>query len=846
MNPLIKKEIRLVLPAWIGAMILAIAPAWVAGTIWNLNTYDTRWLIDFFVTAGIPVMFTLGILLLGLSSFGQEFSHGTFTVLLSQPMERSRIWRTKILILFIAFLVIWAAAAVSILAQLYLHDYFPYNQPLHSAESGQFHSAIGFLTLSVLVVSSGGLWTTLLLRQVTAAFWFTLLTPLAIVLGICSWFNDRLDAGESINRIIVIALVAYSVVGFIAAAFLFRRCQDLQWTGGEISLPGFQKISGLGNASLAFRPRHWFFALCWKEILLHQVNLLIAGILLILNLACIVTLKFHPRFQDPDVQFVFESIWLLWLLVPLLTGCAAIAEERRLGVVESQWCLPVSRRAQLFVKFSAALVLSLLLGGAMPLLMAMKTVNGWIFLVAAAIFFISFYGSSTTHTTLQAIGTAIVTFIAIYLYIVTGILASEVAGFWLAYYPPGTEILRDYLSFPILLIVFGWLICWNFKWLHQGRKLWWYNIVVVLAAFICISVLTPAIFFRTWEYLTPLEPSPGPARLSASALPEFSASLNNISVHLPDGRIWTAQIHSDEKVNNRSTHFSLMHWNFLDGSAWNSATWCGNSLAAVKSDGTLWSIKTYPGPSAQVGFETNWLRVAGAYWPPGFLLLKNDGTLWFTVTPDFSIPPHPIRDGTNFTDIFSSSETGLRARKNDGSLWTIDFQSFKTKSMILLFPIHQKPDTCQKAHIPAGLIELSTNGDLSFSLFENRPHFGSVPFGKNSKWEAVAAGLGNRLPFDKSLFTIRSDGTLWEWVWADPMGRFSPERLVQDTHPLQLGHRSDWVALLPTSFESGPALALAADGSLWAWNQPSRYQWLAPSRKPVYMGNIFEGVPVGP
>ncbi len=124
MSPLIKKEIRLLLPAWIGAMILAIVPAWIGGTVWNLNDSVNRAEAGFWLEGLVPMLFALGILSLGPSPFGQEFSHGTFTVLLSQPIERSRIWRTKISILSIAFFTVWLAAIVSIACQYYLYGHF--------------------------------------------------------------------------------------------------------------------------------------------------------------------------------------------------------------------------------------------------------------------------------------------------------------------------------------------------------------------------------------------------------------------------------------------------------------------------------------------------------------------------------------------------------------------------------------------------------------------------------------------------------------------------------------------------------------------------------------------------
>src|SRR5215469_6875542 len=145
MGPLIKKEIRLVLPAWILAMFLAIIPAWIAGSVWNLNDSVSVWQSGFWLEAVVPVIFSLGLLLLGLSPFGQEFSQGTFTILLSQPAERSRIWRTKLVILGLAFLTAWLAAVVSLWFQFLLYDDY-----MHTRFAGDFGDAVVFLTVSVL------------------------------------------------------------------------------------------------------------------------------------------------------------------------------------------------------------------------------------------------------------------------------------------------------------------------------------------------------------------------------------------------------------------------------------------------------------------------------------------------------------------------------------------------------------------------------------------------------------------------------------------------------------------------------------------------------------------------
>jgi hypothetical protein len=69
------------------------------------------------------------------------------------------------------------------------------------------------------------------------------------------------------------------------------------------------------------------------------------------------------------VDMVSEGFWWSWLVMPVIVGCSAIAEERKLGMVEGQLCLPVSSRTQFAVKFLLTMVLGAFLGGVMPCLL---------------------------------------------------------------------------------------------------------------------------------------------------------------------------------------------------------------------------------------------------------------------------------------------------------------------------------------------------------------------------------------------------------------------------------------------------------------------------------------------
>ena len=108
--------------------------------------------------------------------------------------------------------------------------------------------------------------------------------------------------------------------------------------------------------------------------------------------------------------------------------------------------------------------------------------------------------------------------------------------------------------------------------------------------------------------------------------------------------------------------------------------------------------------------------------------------------------------------------------------------------------------------------------------------------GSGHRWKMVTfAGAAGWL------VALREDGTLWKFQIPWSLDSMSSEG--GHIRGEQLGRQSDWIAM--PQFGNGSGITLAADGSVWAWGEMSQHLWLAPSRKPVYLGNIFEtnGVP---
>src|SRR5208337_2514812 len=153
MSPLVKKEIRLLLPSWVVAVLLALVQA-------ITRSYD------FYVAC----LLFLGLTMMALASIGRESSLNTFSLMLAQPAERLRIWQTKLSVLAVAFLVVlgvWLVAFVFSLSR----------QVMSEADLESTWYLLIAVCLIATATFTGGLWTVLLVRQLAAAFWLTLLVP---------------------------------------------------------------------------------------------------------------------------------------------------------------------------------------------------------------------------------------------------------------------------------------------------------------------------------------------------------------------------------------------------------------------------------------------------------------------------------------------------------------------------------------------------------------------------------------------------------------------------------------------------------------------------------------------
>lgn len=854
MNPLIKKEIRLLLPAWITALLLALVQ----------TILPPR---DFYV-AFLPF---LGMTVLALTSIGRETSLNTFSIQMAQPVERLHLWKIKLTVLATAFLTVFGAWFVA-----YGIAFWNSNGPAAEVEN----SYNLFITVCLLATATftGGLWTTLLLRQAAAAFWLTLLLPVSLS-GFGAAFFSQSQSNSGVIAILCVIFAVYSLGGFFFARRMFFRAQDTGWSGGTLVLPEWKWLAARLETTASIRIRKPVAALFKKELQLQQTALIGAVGLLVLHAGIIVLRANHKFAKDSAGEISTSIFWILWLVLPALIGSTAVAEERKLGVMEGQLCLPASRRRQFVIKTVATLLLGIFIGGVMPMLLeAIGAVLGsqnpvfmsdkqpiayglCVFLLFTLIFstgltLVSFFASSLARSFLQAVGFAVATLVGCVL--IVPLFTNRHMPFYdsIAFH----SILPLVIAVPTLIITLLGLAYRNFKSFREGWPLWWRNLAGLAGAAAFIVIGNSAIYHRVWEVFEPPEPAHGQAKFSLANPPVFgNERYNNLQARLPDGRIWLAGL------DRSADGFDRRHWwrmwmviidplPSLAGPQLFGTNWVSvhNSFGTVgiQADGTLWaSQKSYQSalPTAALarfGTETNWQQVAcGNEWF-SVLLLKKDGTLWRWGTnyvegssqdwlrqwPGLrAFQPYQIGTNSDWREIFGGG--GYHALKADGSVWNVTFNRKRDEvfddHMFEQIPL---PERFKRRPNEMGAY---VKNDGTLWVYNNRSDRGQAGFhtqqnGHETNWVAVV----NTWSY---MVALKSDGTLWHWVPRE--GSWTVDFTVP---PTRLGIHNDWVALTPA--ESG-IVALAADGSLWFWPERNnwQYEWLFLQlpKQPKWLGNVF-------
>jgi len=792
---------------------------------------------------------------MALNSFGSEISFGTFSNLLAQPVARQRIWRVKILLLAGALLVIGCLWCLF----FYLR-YAPFKIPENPQN---FRDVAVCAWMFLLVVFAGGLWTVLLFRQVAAAFWFTLLVP-GMILVLTSSLTTGLS--ETVAEILLVTVLgSYALGGFWFARWLFLRAQDTQWTGGTIVMPemrGFFNRFAKSGARRRWCPR---FALWRKELQLHQSQLVIAGVLALLHVAVIATRKLGQFPKNSATEIILESFWGLWLVLPLLVGCAAMAEERKMGILETQLCLPVKRRTQFRIKFAVVLIFAVAFGNFVPWLLEGSKVlpkvhpehlvgeifgNGnighdhgdshvpttgtgvaaWMmfsvlkalyplmpFLFLAAISAgmgtIAFYGSSLARNTLQGLAPSVLGLLLVWF---IGFVASMPHEFGLGFLWHGP--LFYLIATPVMIAVVVVLAYGNYQRMRITGNVWLKNLLTLVIALAFVTAASSGIYHRAWELLSSPELPHGAPRLTIAHPPRMQVTDEMITLYLPDGRVWM------NRFAMKPTLFGAKNveeqafggGKFLDGTNWAGIRDCWSDIVGLQGDGSLWVSKkptqrhySYYSDKKWASEITEMERFGDRHdWKNVSgrylmpFLLRTDGTLW-------------VWDATNrwkWNQKWPGLHAFLPQRLGTDSDWEKIVVNngrtflFKTNGQIWVEPPFSYSDATKRLPFGKSFIEI-----------------GRAPYLENEPWTAVA----NFDYLDAPLLVgLLNEGTLRELAAYDRIPLTKENSKTIRTSPncnftigfvardIQIGQETNWLSM---AAGTETAITLKSDGTLWNW-----------------------------
>lgn len=348
------KEIRELAPAWL-ACLLAMAAVAAADS----RGFRERGMLAYF----------LGASALGALSIGHEYSHRTVSMLLSQPARRADLLLVKLGVLLAMLLTLRAVAGAVLFAPSGLFSGFGSRPP-------EPEYVLAALWLPVLVGLFVAPWLTMLCRSSIAGTVFApslpgVFLPVGALLGIVKY--GLAPASEPAVWEFQFAFLWKGTLALCAVAAVmswrkFMRLEAIDGPEQDVRLPHWLVWrTATRTAVPAFSKRHPLWLLAKKELRLQQMTLIVAGVH-VLGWLTVTSLRTYFVTDVLGIFFVMTIFHIL--LVSLMIGSLASAEERQFGTLEWQMLLPMATWKQWALKVGVALGLAMLLALILPALLA--------------------------------------------------------------------------------------------------------------------------------------------------------------------------------------------------------------------------------------------------------------------------------------------------------------------------------------------------------------------------------------------------------------------------------------------------------------------------------------------
>jgi alpha-tubulin suppressor-like RCC1 family protein len=296
----------------------------------------------------------------------------------------------------------------------------------------------------------------------------------------------------------------------------------------------------------------------------------------------------------------------------------------------------------------------------------------------------------------------------------------------------------------------------------------------------------------------------------------------------------------DDTITHRSSPVQTV----AGGTNWKLVS-CGQyHTAAIKTDGTLWgwgfntygqlgdnTIDNKSSPVQTVAGGTNWKSVScGQY---HIAAIKTDGTLWtwgYNQNGELgdntrtykSSPVQTIASGTNWKSV-GCGNYHTTAIKTDGTLWSWGHNQFGQ--------LGDNTRTAKSSPVQVGILTdwksvsgglyhtaaIKTDGTLwSWGYNGGGPLGDNTITNKSSPVQTIAGGTNWKSVSGGISYTaaIKTDGTLWVWG-SNIYGQLGDDTRTDKSSPVQtVAGGTNW-----KSVDCGywHTLAIKTDGTLWSW-----------------------------
>lgn len=340
--PGVRKEARALLPLW-ALSVAALVAALQWPSVLSLSTGLAAYL--------------LGSTALGAHAIGHEYAHRTMPMLLAQPADRRRVLGWKLGVLAVLLLTIAPLAWYVLRDSAVRWTSVPSGDGWPIADPTWRAAAV--LALPVAIGGMVAPWLTMVCRGALAGMLFSAAAAgcvwQAIVLVV--WLGPGAPDGH-LDRVALNYLPTVLIpLCFVSAALGWRRFMHLEAIDGSPSLFNRHWLRP-AEGTREHRP---IAALVVKELHLQQMTF----VLMAFHVVGLSVSSFAGRLVPPWV-FPFAAVNVIYgLILAIVAGALASAEERAHGVVEWHWQHPAAAWRQWIVKVAVLAVVALSCGVAL-------------------------------------------------------------------------------------------------------------------------------------------------------------------------------------------------------------------------------------------------------------------------------------------------------------------------------------------------------------------------------------------------------------------------------------------------------------------------------------------------